>query len=157
MKKGFIFPLAVWLVLMVGCKDDEDNTGANLNDILGTWTLTETIFTDCDSVSQNGNQSHECTSSNCIQYSFSIDTIQSNQDSVVLFSYNISYISNGQTSGESGEFAVNNDKLSLCQENEDEASTCRFIDLSIKENGMSLISNNEITGCKETLVFLKEE
>lgn len=157
MKKVILISFSLLILLFFSCKEDQEDPSGNLADLLGTWTLTESIYTECDSISQNGNQSFECTNSDCVQYTFGIDTVQTERDSLIIYYYGISTKVNGQIDGLSGEFSLSGDRLSLCQENEEETSVCEDFEFSIRTDGLSLLKRNESTGCRETLVFTREE
>lgn len=158
MKKGSIILLAVVTILLgYGCKDDDDNSASNFDQIIGTWVLEESIMTECDSSALNGNTSFACTSSNCTKYTFLVDTVVTQRDSVVINVFDISRTVNGQSSGESGTFSVGHDNIALCQQDEEEPEVCISYALSINAESMTIIQKDNETGCKETLVFTKEE
>lgn len=142
-----VFLLAVLTVGLASCKDDAEKE--NRAKLEGSWIAIELLLSDCDDPDMDMNRALECTSQECIKYTFSIDTAKNQV-------YVKSYKANGVTESEVGTFSVGESSLSFCQDNEGEV-TCTKSSMSVSKTSLTLTTGLPDSGCTEVLRFEKEE
>lgn len=135
--KKIILPLIFSLILLVNCKDDDDNAS-----LIGTWIGVQITVTDCSDPTSNSSSSLSCSDTNCYELILSEDGTFTYQRVARLDNGN--WVSNGST-------------LSLCQDQEGEIE-CE--DFTIEENTSSTLvisSTNSGTACKTAVSLQREE
>lgn len=159
-KKGYywIFLLAIG-VLLISCKKDDEKAQENEENIMGTWLAVQRISEDCEDETMNGAVDLECTASECIRYHFYIEKVaheDSTRDSVSVKTFVQEITFDNLTMNESGRYVVSESGISFCID-EEEVELCTTSDLKVSENGLEITSEDPDTGCRETLVFIREE
>jgi len=93
--------LAVALVAS-GCGDDEPNVEEPSNALIGTWSLSTLIATNCAEVTDNGSEIRPCTADECLKWEF-------REGGVII----ISDTFDGDTDVSSGTYVISGNDLTI--------------------------------------------
>jgi hypothetical protein len=126
------------IIIISACK--EDSTKENLAKLEGSWYVSNITTSGCDSESDDGSSFISCDETSCFRYIFQKDT------NVFIYQF----IEDGRTYNEEGTYSVSEDKLTLCQEGDDDINivlectsySLKFIGLKAK-----LTEKNDELGC----------
>lgn len=149
--KTHTLPYLLLIILgtcFISCNDDDEQS-KNKKNILGVWEATEVRVSECSDSDSNSDIIKECTSSNCIQYTFSTDTTDSQL-------YYKAIVTTGVLNGESGYYSVGDNKITFCIETED-GDSCYVQKMEVNASFLALSSTDDDTGCKEEIFFSKVE
>ncbi|MBV6646694.1 MAG: hypothetical protein KI790_14655 [Cyclobacteriaceae bacterium] len=135
-------PFVIVIIVMVACKDDDtDSTRALL---VGEWEAISETRTGCTDSENDGETVLTCSAQECIRYTFSDSS-----------TYNLELTQNGVITNEAGGFSVSDKRVTLCFDDE-EGETCRSINVIVGAETLSVISDDENTGCTITQLFSKQ-
>ena len=137
------------LVVLIGITScGKDKEEENRDNLIGSWTATVLISSECEDPEDNGDETLGCTDSNCIKYLFSVDST-----GVQRFIKRVT--ANGVTISESGIFSVGETRIEFCQE-EDEELICESYRLTVNPSALQ-VGLPDDGGCRQELVLIKDE
>lgn len=63
------------LLVFLSCKEDDEQVNPKISPLVGTWSLTQTVYSNCSESSMNGTYTNNCSTdvSECIKLTFTKD------------------------------------------------------------------------------------
>ncbi len=142
MKTNFYKLTALIIIMSVlsACENEATTPEVDGADLIGTWTVTSAVSTNCDEADENGSFGTVCTSTDCLKVEFKPDgTFVSTE------------LDGGVTTIDNGTYEVTGNEITITQGTDVQIATYEVMDDTLTLNGRE----NE-TGCDVTTNLAKD-